>query len=245
MLPALYEADAAGGWNVGMRAASHAVLAGVSVPQGPQLELGCGGGAFASELAGAHPGATVVGLDLRQAALAFARSRSVQVSWVQGNLLHLPFAPASFALVVALDVVDQEAIDAAQALAAIQSLLLPGGVTLLRVSAHAWLYGPHDVAFGTGRRYGRDEFVALMRRAGLTPIRISYGNSLLAPAVVTVRLLQRWGVLPFSAELYDGGGLNRLLGAALQQEAAWLRRRELPWGTSLFIAAQRPLAHAG
>lgn len=241
LLPTLYEAEAVGGWNVGMRAASHALLDGMALPPGPLLELGCGGGAFALELAAARPGATVVGLDLRGEALAFAHSRAAAGAWVQGDLLHLPFAGPTFALIVALDVVDQVGIDAAAALAGIRALLLPGGATLLRVSAHAWLYGPHDVAFGTGRRYGRKEFVALVRRAGLTPTRVTYANSLLAPAIVKVRLLQRWGLLGFSPDLYDEGVVNRLLGAALRIEAHWLRRRNLPWGTSLFVLAKREM----
>jgi len=241
LLPTLYEADAVGGWNVGMRAASHALLDGVTLPLGPWLELGCGGGAFSLELGAAQPGAIVVGLDLRAAALAFAQSRAAAGAWVQGDLLHLPFAGPTFALIVALDVVDQVGIDAAEALAMIRALLLPGGATLLRVSAHAWLYGPHDVAFGTGRRYGRDEFVTLVRQAGLTPARVTYANSLLSPAVVAVRLLQRWGVLGFSPDLYDEGGVNRLLGMALCAEASWLRRRNLPWGTSLFVLARREI----
>jgi SAM-dependent methyltransferase len=243
LLPALYAADATSSWSVGMRAASHAVLAGVPVPHGPLLELGCGGGAFTVELAASQPDATVIGLDLRASALAFARSRAAQLAWMQGNLLHLPFAPASFALITALDVVDQTGINASQALATIRALLLPGGVVLLRVSAHAWLYGPHDVAFGTGRRYSRDEFLTLIRCAGLTPIRVTYGNSLLAPAVVTVRLLQRWGLIPFSRELYAGSGPTQLLGVALKQEAAWLCRHNLPWGTSLFVVAQKTVTH--
>jgi SAM-dependent methyltransferase len=244
LLPTLYEADAVGGWNVGMRAVSHALLDGAPLPPGPLLELGCGGGAFTLELGAARPGATVVGLDLRAAALAFAQSRAAVGAWVQGDLLQLPFAGPTFALIVALDVVDQVGIDAAEALAMIRTLLLPGGTVLLRVSAHAWLYGPHDVAFGTGRRYARNEFVTLVRNAGLTPTRVTYANSLLAPAVVATRLLQRWRVLAFTPDLYGTDSINRLLGMALRVEARWLRRRNLLWGTSLFVVAKQEIEDA-
>lgn len=239
LLPSLYAAEEAGGWNVGMRAIGRALLANVPLPFGPILELGCGGGAFAIDLARTHPGVQVVGLDLRDAALIFARSRSQQVTWLQGDLSQLPFAGATFALIAALDVVDQEGVDAGAALTAIHNLLLPGGVALLRVSAHAWLYGPHDVAFGTGRRYSRSAFVALVRCAGLTPLRVTYANSLLAPAVAAVRLLQRYGLLPFSQELYQEGTVHRLVGAALELEARWLQQRDLAWGLSLMVVAKR------
>lgn len=221
LLPSLYAAEEAGGWNVGMRAIGRALLANVSLPSGPILELGCGGGAFAIDLAQTHPGVQVVGLDLRDAALIFARSRSQLVAWLQGDLSQLPFAGPTFALIVALDVVDQEGVDVGAALTTIHSLLLSGGVALLRVSAHAWLYGPHDVAFGTGRRYSRSAFMALVRCAGLTPLRLTYANSLLAPAVTAVRLLQRHGLLPFSPELYQEGTVHQLVGAALELEAKW------------------------
>lgn len=240
LLPSLYEAERVGGWNVGMRAASHAVLASQPLPPGPILEIGCGGGAFAAELAARHPQAAVVGLDLRPEALAFAGVQGSRATWVQGNLLRLPFGDESFALVVALDVVDQKGIDAGQALAGIRRVVRPGGALLLRVSAHAWLYGPHDDAFNTGRRYGLAEFCAMVRGAGLEPVRATFANSLLAAPIVAMRLLQRWGLLPLSEDLYADGAVNRLLGAALQAEAGWLRRRDLPVGTSLFVVAVRP-----
>ena len=239
LLPSLYAAEEAGGWNVGMRAVAQALLANVPLPFGPILELGCGGGAFAIELAKAHPDVQVYGLDLRSAALAFAQSRSQRVAWLQGDLLRLPFAGPTFALIAALDVVDQQGVDAGAALTVIHDLLLPGGVALLRVSAHAWLYGPHDVAFGTGRRYSRSAFVALVRQAGLTPLRVTYANSLLAPAVAAVRLLQRRGLLPFSQDLYEEGVVHRLVGAALMQEARWLQRHDLMWGLSLLVVARK------
>lgn len=239
LLPTLYAADEAGGWNTGMRAISHAVLAGVAVPSGPQLELGCGGGAFVRELAAlAGTDSPVVGLDLRGDALLSARRRAAGL-WVNGNLLALPFAAATFALIAALDVLDQAGVDAELALAQIHNLLRPGGAALLRVSAHPGLYGPHDVAFGTGRRYTRDEFVRLVRRAGLLPQRVTYANCLLAPAVAAVRLGQRWGVLPFSESLYTGTQPHHLLATPLHSEAAWLRRHDLPWGISLLVVASR------
>ncbi|MCS6825214.1 MAG: class I SAM-dependent methyltransferase [Caldilinea sp.] len=238
-MPSLYAAEEAGGWNVGMRTVARALLANVPLPFGPILELGCGGGAFAIELAQSHLDVQVFGLDLRGAALAFAQSRSRRVTWLQGDLLQLPFAGPTFALIAALDVVDQQGVDAGAALTAIHELLLPGGVTLLRVSAHAWLYGPHDIAFGTGRRYSRSAFVALVRSAGLTPLRVTYANSLLAPAVTAVRLLQQHGLLPFSQELYEEGIVHRMVGAALMQEARWLKRYNLMWGLSLLVVARK------
>lgn len=239
LLPALYQVDETGGWNNGMRKISHALLAALDFPNGPVLELGCGGGAFAAELAKRRAWPQIVGLDLQPTALAIADRRAGPVAWVQGDLADLPFAGPTFALIAALDVLDQEGVDTAIALAAIYSLLLYGGLVLLRVSAHPWLYGPHDVAFNTGHRFMRREFESLVRGSGLQPVRVTYANTLLAPPVFAVRLLQRWGIMPFAHELYEDRVLERLIGAALCLEARRSRQRDLPFGVSLFVVARK------
>lgn len=62
------------------------------------LEVGCGTGAVISEVAGMAR-ASLVGLDIDGAMLAFARRRNPDVLWVQGDAHALPFPEASFDLV--------------------------------------------------------------------------------------------------------------------------------------------------
>jgi len=63
------------------------------------LEVGCGTGRVAEEVAG-RARASVYGLDLREDFLALARARCPKVRWVEGNALDLPFSDSSFDLVL-------------------------------------------------------------------------------------------------------------------------------------------------
>ena len=62
------------------------------------LEVGCGTGVVASEVATVSR-AAVIGLDIDAEMLAFARERVPQVLWVQGDAHALPFPDGSFDLV--------------------------------------------------------------------------------------------------------------------------------------------------
>ena len=66
---------------------------------GAVLEVGCGTGVVAGELARLSP-ARVVGLDLDPGMLAFARQQEGDVSYVQGDAHALPFSGGSFDVVV-------------------------------------------------------------------------------------------------------------------------------------------------
>lgn len=241
-LPHLFEGDMTDGWGRGMRAITHALLATTTLPPGPVLEVGCGGGQFLAELRARLAGRTVYGVDLHPLALAHAQRRVAGAPLAQATLDALPCPADCFALVVALDVFDQQGVDLAAALAAARRVLLPGGLLLLRVSAYPWLYGAHDIAFQTGRRYARRELAAALAGAGLTVERITHANAGLAAPVIVQRLAQRWGLLPWMPGLYGSGGLNDVAALVLQWEARRLRHGDLPLGLSLYALARKPLS---
>jgi SAM-dependent methyltransferase len=239
LLPALFAAEHMAGWHSGMRAVSHSLLEGVPVEPGAILEIGSGGGVFAAELAARHPHDRVIAADLSASAVAYGQEQAPAATWVQADLHRLPFPAAGLQLIVALDVLDQRAVAVAAALAEIRRVLQPGGWLLLRVSAYPWLHGAHDDAFNTGRRYGRGELVRRVQEAGLDVRRVTFANTLLAPPVIALRLLQGRGILPFQPAVYTNGLTNRALGVALRLESAWLRAHNLPFGVSLSLLAQR------
>lgn len=239
LLSELYRMDDAGAWNSGMRAISHALLADVALSYAPMLEVGCGGGVFAEELAAEHAPAPVVALDLLLHALTYAQHRAAHLWSVQGDLHDLAFADRTFGLVTALDVVDQRGVDPAAALAEIYRVLRPNGWLMVRVSAHSWLHGPHDQAFNTGRRYARGALLALLAGAGFAVNRVTYANMLLICPIAAVRLLQRWRLLPFTPALYRDPLADALLRKSLAVEASWLNHCDLPLGISLCILAQK------
>lgn len=241
LLPLLYDAAGSHGWSDGMRAVTRALLTDLRLPLGPTLEIGCGGGQLLSQLQQLYPDRAVCGADLNPLALAYAaRLVTSPARLAQAALPDLPWPAATFALLVAMDVFDQQGVDLDAALAEAHRVLAPGGALVLRVSAHPWLFGAHDIAFHTGRRYTRSELAAAIRRAGFTLTRQTYANSLLFLPVAAMRLAQRWGLLPFRSEVYSQDGLHDVAAWALRQEAAWLHRRNLPLGLSLCAVARKP-----
>lgn len=96
---------------------------------GAVLELGCGTGRILAPLARA--GVTVVGLDRSEPMLARARRRARGARLVRGDIRALPFAPRSFAMVLApygmLQALTRER-DLAATLQSVAGMLPPGGL---------------------------------------------------------------------------------------------------------------------
>lgn len=241
LLPALYQVEATHWWTAGMRRVSYALLDSIDLPAGPLLEIGCGAGAFLTELSERLPERLVAGSDLHPLALEraglLAQSR---LNLLAADLHHLPLPPARCAAIIALDVYDQQGVDLASALLESWRVLTIGGILLLRVSAFPWLQGPHDVAFGTGRRLSAGQLQRCLAAAGLQVQRMTYANSLLFVPGAGLRLLQKLGSMADVARELDASPpLNRLLGAILATEARWLRHHDLPAGLSLYAIARK------
>jgi SAM-dependent methyltransferase len=242
LLPHLYAHDGANGWSQGMRAITGALLETLSLPPGALLEIGCGSGQMLAALKRRYPDRTITGMDLHPLALAHAQqSTGGQCALLQGNMLQLPAATESVAAIIALDALDQRAVDIVDALKECHRVLMDQGALVMRVSAHAWLEGAHDLAFNTGRRYSMEELLDALAAANLDLIRITYANSLLSLPMGALRLLQRWQILPFSEAIYTGGAINRILAQVLQAEAQFLRENDLPLGLSLYAIARKHL----
>ncbi len=106
-------------------------------PIGPAdriLDLGCGTGIVArllrERLGG---GARITGVDASAEMIAMARTLAPELEWREGNAMQLPFADASFELVVAQQML-QFVPDRAAALREIRRVLVPGG----RLVAATW-----------------------------------------------------------------------------------------------------------
>jgi SAM-dependent methyltransferase len=169
-------------------------------------------------------------------------------SGICGSVLALPFADASFEVVSAFDVVehcDPESL----ALAELSRVLQPGGRLLLSVPAYQWAWSDHDVANGHHRRYTRPRAVEAVRSAGFEVLRATYGFSAVFPAFAAERavrsLRHRVG---FSgqrgpADVVDLPPVNPLVERALlglcRLDRRALTRRDLPFGSSVFLAAAK------
>jgi SAM-dependent methyltransferase len=241
LLPVLFQAPDVGGWKRGMAAVTATLLADLEPPPGPILEIGCGGGQTLSLWARRYPGRPLLGLDLAAQALAHVQGDATLPSHaklIQADLTHLPLAAGSVALAAALDVFDQVGVTLDRALAESRRVLAPGGLLIVRVSAHPQLSGAHDAAFHTGRRYRRRELVAALDAQGFRLHRLTYANTLLGAPVAALRLAQRTRLLPWSPSLYTAPWANAGVALALRAEARLLRHTDLPIGLSLWAIAQ-------
>ncbi len=234
LLPALFDGAATFGWRGGMNAVTRTLLGDCD---GPTLELGCGRGDLLAALAADGANGPLVGIELHPE--AFASSQPADVLFVRSDAHRLPCASASVATVLALDLLDQRGVEPAVVLGECRRVLQPGGRLVVRVSAYPWLYGPHDVAFNTARRFRRRELSGLLHEAGLMITRMTYADSLLIGPVTGLRLLQRWRVVSFDASLYCAQWSNGLIARTLNLEARFLARWNLPSGLSLFAVAQQ------
>ena len=164
---------------------------------------------------------------------------------VCGSALAMPFADATFEAVAAFDVIEHcDPEDAA--LAETYRVLRPGGRFLMSVPAYSWAWSDFDVANGHHRRYTRSRAVAAVERAGFRVDRATYGFASTFPAFAAERLVRkvtRRGAHG-PADVVDLPRAPRVVNSALTRvsrvDEALLRRADLPFGSSVFVAATRP-----
>lgn len=152
----------------------------------------------------------------------------------------LPFADGSFDVVGAFDVIEHCAPEHV-AVAELARVLAPGGRLLASVPAYTWAWSDHDVRAGHHRRYTRARIVRALEGAGLVVERASYGFAGVFPAFAAERLSRRVVRRDTPDRLPQASpAVDRLLTRICAAEARVLRSRDLPFGSSVFVAARKP-----
>lgn len=168
---------------------------------------------------------------------------------VCGSLLRLPFPDETFDVVGAFDVLehcDPEEV----AVDELRRVLVPGGRLLLSVPAYSWAWSDHDVANGHYRRYTRARAVAALERGGLVVTRSSYAFAGVFPFFAGERLLRR-AAGALRGRRVEGAAdvvtvpdvspaVERLLMRLTRIDERLLGHRDLPFGSSVLVAAVRP-----
>src|SRR5271157_2040680 len=134
------------------------------IPRGGKrvLDIGCGTGRLAAQIA--SMGNEVVGMDSDNGAAIYApkefkkvrppgKARFVRADATRAGRI---FPAGSFDVIILSDVLEHVPDDSGL-IGACARLLRKGGVLLVSVPAHAWLWGPHDLACGHVRRYSARE----------------------------------------------------------------------------------------
>jgi SAM-dependent methyltransferase len=165
---------------------------------------------------------------------------------VCASALALPFGDATFDVVGAFDVLEHCEPES-QALTELTRVLQPGGRLLMSVPAYAWAWSDHDEQAGHYRRYTRKRLVRAIEGSGLVVDRATYGFGGVFPFFVAERLKRRISKpAPVSEKQLPrvSAGMDRVLMGLTRAEAKVLRRRDLPFGSSVFLAATKPVPTA-
>jgi SAM-dependent methyltransferase len=220
-------------WYRGRRNVLERVIADLHLPARARiLDAGCGSGRNMVELA-RH--GTVTGVELSEASVCLARERGAG-EVVEGSVLEMPFEADSFDLAASLDVIEHLEDDLA-ALRELRRVVAPGGSLLVTVPAYQWLWSGHDEINHHFRRYTRRSLQRAGEQAGWQQVRTTYFNSLLLPAAILLRVLDRFSrkTTESSLDLWvPPEPLNWLLERPLSLEAAMIGRGgRIPAGLSL------------
>jgi SAM-dependent methyltransferase len=220
-------------WYRGRRSVLERVIEDLRLPARARiLDAGCGSGRNMVEFA-RH--GTVTGIELSHTSVRLAREREAG-EVVEGSVLEMPFEAGTFELAASLDVIEHLQ-DDLLALRELRRVVAPGGTLLVTVPAYQWLWSGHDEINHHHRRYTRRSLQSVGEQAGWQQVRTTYFNSLLLPAAILLRVLDRFSrkTTESSLDLWvPPAPLNWLLERPLSIEATLIGRGgRIPAGLSL------------
>lgn len=148
-----------------------------------------------------------------------------------------------FDLILLADVLEHIE-DDVEAVAWISRHLRPGGIFVMTVPAHRWMWTEMDEEVGHFRRYSKRQLTSLIA-AHFSIKFISYYNALLWPAKALFVLFSRLSRTLFperpkrSHSALPPAPLNALLRTIMTVESAFIDPLRLPFGISLVVIAQK------
>lgn len=201
------------------------------------LDLGCGTGNVLKYLS-QHLNGHFTGLDASP--IMLKNKTSSKFKLVRGDIYHPKLKPASFDVILCLDVIEHLRDDVG-ALKTIQRLLKKGGMAIILVPSFMCLWSVHDEMNNHFRRYGYGEL-----KTKMYPIkgvkRIFYWNAISFFPKLVARLLPRKGKKGHSdiEAFMLPEPFNTLLTIWLYLENKWVSLGlPLPFGSSLVAVIRK------
>jgi SAM-dependent methyltransferase len=202
------------------------------------LEVGCGTGFVLSGIARAYPTLALSGSEIFLAGLSYAAERVPSAHFMQMDARRVPFVQ-EFDAIGAFDVLEHIKEDET-VLAQLHDAIKPGGVLLLTVPQHPWLWSASDEYACHVRRYTRAEIEQKVKASGFELIRSTSFVTSLLPAMMLSRALSKNKTENFdaTAELKINKLLNKIFYGLMKLEIYSIRAgfNYLIGGSRLIVA---------
>jgi SAM-dependent methyltransferase len=205
------------------------------------LEASIGRGVTATRAldVGSADGPSVGWLDAEHLVSLDVNAEGIAPGGVCGSALALPFRDECFDLLSAFDVLEHCEPEE-QALAEMHRVMTQGGRLLMSVPAYQWAWSDHDVSAGHHRRYTRGRLVTALEKSGFQVDRCTHIFAGTLPVFAAERVARRFRPRRDQARLpTPPGPVSGALVALCRGEKWWLRRHDLPFGSSVVVAATR------
>lgn len=204
------------------------------------LEIGCGTGYVLSGVAKQFPHATLYGSEIFVDGLAFASTRVPSAELMQMDARKIPYFE-EVDVIGAFDVLEHIEEDE-QVLDEMRGALEPGGLLMISVPQHRWLWSPADDHAFHVRRYTKPELHTKIRAAGFEILRSTSFVSFLLPAMLLSRLKSSKGQGEYDAtdELKLPKILNAVFYGIMRLELGLIKLGiNFPVGGSRLVVARK------
>jgi len=208
------------------------------------LDAGCGTGRLCQLMA--HLG-EVYGHDSSAEAIALCQSRGL-INLSREDLNTADLGNSRFDVITSIDVLCHSAVkDDSLVMGKFSNALRPGGILVFQSPAYDFLKSRHDIAVHTARRYTTKRVSEMLRAAGFELQMLTYRVTLLFVPIALYRIAFKllladnaaYGVM--SDVTLPPPALNNLLRRLQGIENRVLPRFPMPFGTSVFAVARKPL----